>query len=1179
MQKATLVSGQPVRHPYITKLLKVMKLTGILLFTLSLHVAAKVNSQTIDFSGKDVPLRKIFSEVEKQTGFLFFYYAKDLVTARPVTVQANHLPLNDFLSLVFKDQPLKYRIDNRGIIVSLKSPTEGLNPRLSPEGLSPQFLPPPPITVRGRIVDEKGEPVIASIIIKGTNIGTTSLIDGSFVLTNVDENAILEISATNIEKTEWKVNGKEEFVIRVKIAARNLQDVIVTTAYGIEKRTKELGYSVATVKGEDLIRTNPGNILTGLTGRVAGLVISNQGVGMNPENNIMLRGLRSINATSNNQPLFILNGSPISFGSDQGAASLAAEFINNLNPNDIDEITVLKGANGSALYGPEGVNGVIIINTKRGARSGLSLNFRTSTNLQLIDWRKRKIQEKFGAGELVDAQDNPIYNPTGETLWGPAYNGQLVPLGRPDENGEVQMVPYRYNKDRQRFWNSARNTQNYLSISQADNQSDFYLGINYTDQSGLMPGDKQHRVGVLLNTARQLKHWSVRFNMGYSNTNSDKGPANLKTDYIPPHVPLLSYIDFNNNRWADRNHYWSDQNPNPYEAIYNNRTKTGEQALSGSLEFKVKPLQWLTVTERPGITFSSSDSKSTSKPLDYSDFAKEQAGNGRYISYTDKKASLAEKMLNNFAINNDLLLTGISQFANVSVKTTLGNTVRQNYIKDLRGLSSSLILPVYNFQFGNRDQTMPYERSELSRFYSLFGTILLGFQEKIFVEVTGRNDWDSKLAIRARNKNFYSGINSSVVLNEVFPFLQNLKWLTTARLRASLTRTANMNIKPYQSERLLQSEGPIGPSGELIGYSYMANIPNPNINPEKITSQEYGGALSFLEGKINADIAYYKQRNRGLILDVINSLFSGAPTIDNAGVYDNSGWEFELNFKQLFKTAGGVTAHGGLRLALNDNKVVSLPPSYDGQLSTYAGGTEVVARTGKHAFEFALHDWVRDTQGNIIVDKVTGIPQVDFQNPLFMGRTSPKYTASANFGLQWRRFNFSFLAEYRGGNYQYNAFGDNSVRSGLSLLTTYNNRMPFIVPNSVYEDPVLGYVENKEIKISSIKDYYMQASFVSSNFLINAGFLTLKEMSVSYELKFPRKSLKTINIGVYGRDLLSFYAKDNIYGDPQLVLGPGAERDKGLFDQSNQSNFGSASSNFDRLPGTMQFGFVVNIGF
>ncbi len=1159
-------------HRFITQLLRVMRLTAILLTICCLQVAANTWSQTIRFSGEKVSLERLFQEIRKQTKYYVTYDPAMLQDASPVTVHAEDLSVTDFLNIILKDQPVTYTLKKTTIFIQGKSDTS--------VRVNISFLP-LPITVRGRVVNENGEPVVATVQEKGDKSkAATTDEKGYFELYGVDENAVLIISGVNIETREVKISGRKDLgnlVTKIKIT--EAEAVTVTTAYGIEKRTKELGYSVAKITGEELMRTSPSNIFTGLTGKVSGLVISNQGVGMNPENNIMLRGIRSINGSANNQPLIILNGSPLSFGADQNAATMAIDFINNLNPNDIEDVTVLKGANGSAIYGPEGVNGVLIINTKKGKGKGLGVNFRASTNFQRINWKQRRIQEVFGTGDLTDDNGNPIYNPHGDMLWGPAYDGKMVQLGWPDENGELQMVPYKYTSDRQKFWNTARNTQYNLSFAQSDANSDFYLGVNYTDQAGLLPKDKQHRAGILLNTGRTFNNLSIRTNIAYNYTNSDRGPDNLSTDLTPPHVPLLSYKDYINYKWADRNHYYSDQLPNPYELLDNKRNKEAENTLTGSLEFKLKPLQWLIITERPGVNFSSSYLRATTKPLDYSDYAKELGVNGRSISYQDVKANMYEKTLNMLTINNDLLLSTILQVKDFSVKATVGNTIRQSFIKDLRGSAYRLIVPVYNLQFGDVNEVYPSERSELSRFYSFFGTALIGYKDKVFVELTGRNDRDSKLAAVARNKNFYAGVNTSIVVNELIPSLHEIKWLSTLRLRASVTRTANMNIKPYQSERLLQYTG-FRYEG-LVGYNYMGSVPNPFLQPENVISQEYGGNISFLDSRLSIDIARYKQKNNGLILNVVNSIYSGGPTTDNAGIYNNWGWEFDLNLRQLFKTAGGFSANMRAMLAINDNKIVELPPVYDGVMTVYMNMTNYAARTGSHAFEFYGSDWKRDPQGRVIVDPGSGMPEMDYENPVYLGRTLPKYTASASLNLQWKGFSFSALGEYRGGNEQYNDQGSAGMMNGQSLLTLYNNREPFVYPNSVYDDGTGKYIENKDIKVYSVRDYYRQAAWITRNFLINAGFFTLREIALSYDFNLRKKHLQKVSAGIYGRDVLTIYARNNIYGDPQLIRGPGYDKDRGLpaYSAASQNNFGSAAADANRLPGITQYGFFITASF
>lgn len=1144
------------------------KLTVFFLTATFMTVAARGVAQSITLSGKNISLEKVFSVVEKQTGYHFLYRENVLAGARPVTITATDQPLLQFLDDLFRDQPLKYLIGSKTITIYPYARGE------APPDRQREHTPP----VTGSITDSTGAGLNgATITVKGKpGLTTSSGQYGNFTI-EAARGDVLIISFVGYDTREVRIDGINAGIIQLKQKPIFLGDVVVTTAYGIEKRTRELGYAVAKVKGEDLNRTNPGNLLTGLMGKVSGLNISSLSPDMTPQNNIMLRGIRSINQSANNQPLFIMNGSPLSFGADQNSAALAMDFLNNLNPDDIQDVTILKGANGAALYGPEGVNGVIIITTKKGSREGLKVNFRTSTSFQYIDFSQRKVQEQFGAGKLTDAQGKPIYDPLGSALWGPAYDNQLVPLGRPDENGEIQKVPYKYSNDRQQFWDVARNTQTNLSVSQSDNKSDLYLGLSYTDQTGLLPGDKQRKAGILLNSGRQFNKWNIRINLAYTLTKADKGPSSIKTDMTPPHVPLTSYKDFINDHWADRNHYWADETENPYETIARNRRKSTENGLTGNLDLTIKPWNWLTITERPGITYSASYTKTTSAPRIYSDFAKAYGAIGRWISYRDVPARLSEETLSSLAINNDLLLTGLHNAGHFSFRTTLGNTIRENYTKEVMGSSSYLVIPVYNLAYGLMEETTAREKAVLSRFFSLFGTLSVGYKDMVFLELTGRNDWDSKLAASARNKNFYSGANTSLVLSEMIPVLYDMKWLSSARLRASVTRTANMNIRPYQMERMLDLYRIYG---DLVAYAYKGNNPNPFIRPENVISQEYGGSFSFLNQNIDLDITYFKQRNNGLILDVVNSIYSGAPTIDNAGVYDNTGWEFDLKINRLLK-AGDFMAGMDLRLALNDNKVISLPPVYNDQLMAYVGPAQVIARTGHHAFEFNLTDWKRTQDGKIIVNRRTGLPELDYAKPVFMGRTLPRYSAALNLSMQWKQLKLYILGELRGGNHQYNSTGSLDTRNGWSPLTLYNNREPFVLPNSVYDDGSGKYVENTDVKITAIRDFYQNyASSATIPYLIKADFFKLREISLTYEWKLKGKAVKNILLGAYGRDIASIYSRENIYGDPLMIRGPGWT--KAMINPGGDSNFSNvagAAANESRLPGTIMYGFMVNVGF
>lgn len=1161
------------RHRYITKILFVMRLTFLLLTVTFLSVHASGVSQNITLSGKELSLKKIFSAIEQQTGYVVFYNSELLKEGKPVTVEAENMPLSAFLDAMFKDQPLTYKITDKVIALSAK-PTPALiyfGPKIQNE-------------VSGKVLNAvNNEPIAsATIKVKGQATGVISDAGGNFRL-NATPGNVLVISSLQYETQEIKIIPNQPFLtIMMHPSVTKLEETVVT-AFGIEKSAKEIGYSVAKVSGEDINRANSGNLLTGLAGKVSGLNIATQSADMNPQMQVLIRGIRSFGASSNNQPLFILNGTPLSFGSDQASASLIMDFINNINPADIENVTVLKGANGTALYGPEGVNGVIIITTKKGQKGKPVINFRNSISFQRLDFRNDKSkQRRFGTGTgLTDTDGNGIFSATDVNGWGPAYDGHLVSIGRPDENGNFQQVTYSDKKDARRFFNVARTVQNNLSVSQSDANADFYLGLNEVNLTGLVPGDKQDATNIFFSGGRKMGKFSVQINLNYSRVSSVKGPSFDNLLSTPTYIPLLSYKDYNNNEWADNNHYWSDNDVmSPYQRAANFKKRSTDNAIVGGLVLTAKPFPWLTITDKPGIVYDGIYQKATTAPVNFSDFAKLYGG---YNRYRDQLASLQEQTRTNSTLNNDLLITALNHAGNFNFRTTIGNSVKENYYKLLSG-SGNPIVPVYNLGF-SRDIPYGSEESLLSRNYSFFGTSGIGYKDQVFLELMARNDWDSKRARVGRGKDLYIGGNTSVILNEVIPSLKQYRWLTRLQVRAAVNTTANMNIEPYQSERTLMlaysNNFPYpGTSDQgVLSYMYMEGNPNPFLKPEKILSQEYGASVSLWKNRASLDFTYYTQRNNGVIMKVKIPWLSGGSTIDNLGVMRNYGWEADLKFAPIIQTKSGFVFSADVRLAMNDNKVISISNAYDGSFplktAYYGSNYGIVARTGQRAFEYQVYDFKRDPDGRVIVDKTTGMPDTDMDKDMYSGRTLPKYTGGMNLNFSYKGFSLAVLGEFNTGAMHYSELGQYDVQYGMSVYTTYNDRKPFIFPNSSYDDGTGKYIPNKDVYTTNTnQELYSHYTNSSVNYLTKADFFKIREVVIGYERYFKTKTIRKLNLSIYGRNVFNFYSKDNIYGDPQLIKGPG---DRGY--RTIPDNLTGSAGGVSTVPGVAQYGFITTVSF
>lgn len=1166
-------SAQSKKADRIVRIMRVAMVQVMVALTFSALAIAHPNhaqevlDREVSLTLKEVTLEKALTTIESQAHVRFGYSRSRLNLGLTVSITASHRRLGDLLDSLLSPIKIQYnvRANDDYIILSGRHEFPGVTEDVTPAA--------PPLTVTGKVTDPQGAGLPGvNVLVKGTTNGVSTTASGEYSI-DVMPGDVLLYSFIGYSSREVKIEQQTIVDITLTEDVTTLQEVLVTTAYGVERKAKEIGYTVTKVAGTEVNKANSGNLLNGLVGKVAGLSITTQSSDMTPQMRILLRGVRSFGANTNNQPLFVFNGAPLSFGNDQTAAAQALDFINNLNPADIEDVTILKGANGTALYGPEGVNGVIIITTKKAAVGVPVINFANNTSIQIVDFRQDFRQRRFGLGSgLVDAEGNGIYDPRGNTNWGPAYDGSVVPIGYPDENGNLQNLTYDYKKDSRRFFDAAITNRTNLSFSQADATSSYYLGLGYVTQTGLLPGDKQNQANALLTTTKKISNAvKVQTNFNYSRIDSDRGrnlEATIKS--IPNFIPLLDYEDWQRGYWANHDRYY--QGISPYEELANNRSKATTNSLSGNLTFDVNPIHWLTITERPSLNYSGYYAKTTGRAVKFADFVTDPQ------KLYDITASTTEFAISNLSVNNDFILSTVHKAGNFLFRTNVGNTIRQNYTKEMQA-GAQLAGNVFNLAF----RIAPIQASEtavLSRTTSAFGRFSVGYKDMIFAEITGRNEWDSKRAKVARGKDFYASVNTSILLNQVVPALKEMTWLTSARFRASFAKSANMNITPYQSERILYlADGypylNADQTNYVYGYGFLANNnPNPLLKPEKVFSQEYGLSLG-LKNILTADITYYYQLNNSVILNVANAWLSGFPTTDNAGKFENQGLELELTVNPI-KLGRDFFFSAKLTGAINNNKVLSLTPVYNGVFPVDdPSGQKFFARPGHSAYEYGITDWQRDPQGRVIVDRTNGYPlEEPYGKYRIDGNTLPKYSSSISLTFSWRKFGVSALFDYVGGyNHMFSTSG--GFFMGMDPRTTYNDRKPFVFPNSVYMDDDGNYVENTDIKVQNAgQELYSRHSTRNIYGLSSGAFLKLRQVSFEFNQPVKSTSLKQINVTLYARDVFSVYPSSNVYGDPALVRGPGY-RDM----LSAGNNVSGGASDESALPGTVLFGLSLSATF
>lgn len=1144
-----------------------IKLTFALVTGILMQVSAASFAQKVTLHESGSSLNSVLKKVRSQTGYDFLCDARVINGAKPVSLNLENIQLADALEAILKNQGLQYSIRDKVIVIEEKE--KSLFDKIKSVFAS--------IDVHATVLDEKGMPLPgATAKVRGKDMVTTTDKEGFFTLRGVDKKDTIDISFIGY-RTKAVLAENVSGNIKMEPKSANLDEVTITTAYGIERNKKELGYSVAKVSGEEINKGNDGNILNGLVGKVSGLSITTESSSMTPQMKILLRGIRSFGETSNNQPLFIFNGAPLSFGSDEESGQNAVDFINNLNPADVEDVTILKGANGTALYGPEGVNGVIIITTKKVKAGTLAVNARVNQSYQRMDFRYLDQQREFGVGSEVS-----IFGGKSTSSWGPAYNGQLIPIGYPDANGKYQMVPYSANYDNHKFFNVAGSTRTNVSLAQGDATSNMYLGLGRVDQTGLLPGDKQNQVTVLYTNDKKIgSALDLKFNVNYSKTNSDRGQdVSSQVLSTPAFIPLLSYKDYQNSYWGSADNYWSGLNP--YAELALSRTKQTDNAIVGSFTGNLKLFSWLNIKDEIGLNYLGRTKKVDSAPTTFDDYARVDP-----LKKFDTQPQTTDYVGSTLGVNNDLLITAMKQAGDFIFRLNGGSTVRDNYEKQLQ-TNATLVIPVYNDIYYRSDYGIGADELTLqTRSISAFASTSVGFKDEVFLELTGRNEWDSKRAKAARGKDFYFGANSSVVLKDMIPALKEQEWLSALRLRLSATHTANMNIQPNQSERILElifgypyTNTSTGQS--VLGYGLETN-PNPLIKPEKIFSQEYGTEIGILKNRITFDASYYHQVNDGVIMRVAVPVLSGYPDFDNAGKFQNTGWEFDLNLTPLVKFSDDINISVQGHFSINNNKVLEVSTIYNGVfIALDPSGRPFYARTGHSAFEFAVHDWVRDPQGHVIVDGTTGLPTPDYQTPKVEGKTLPVYEGGGTVNLNYKHFTLSTQVDYSAGNDHLMPLGN--IQNGTSSFTLLNNREPFVFPNSVIQTSPGHYVQNTNVPVSNAgSDLFGRFADADINGLVSASYWKIREVALQYEMSLKNSWLKKMTLSLYARNLFSFYPKTNIYGDPQYSSGPGIAQPilqtPGGRIPAATNNVSGGSADQNTGPGSVFYGFTVGFTF
>lgn len=988
------------------------------------------------------------------------------------------------------------------------------------------------VRITGQVIDSKtGETLPGvNIVIKGTGNGTITDLDGNYSL-EIAQGEILVFSYVGYAVEEVTVGNQTKIDISLELDDSELDEIIVT-ALGIKREEKALGYATQKVAGEDLLEARSNNWSDALRGKVAGLNVLSAGSGPMNSSQISLRGNNSLNPNGN-FALIVVDGVPMNSGLTSSGVSNAysagsgndvpVDFGNgiaDLNPDDIESITVLKGASAAALYGSRAANGALIVTTKGGARKekGLGVSFNSNVSFSdVLRWPDYQYEYGQGTGRAFNSEGDLYYSygaspdgaSTGGTssAFGPKFDGQEYFQYDPTQEGQsLTRQPWRpYEDNIKSFWRTGYNVVNNVALEGNHEGGSARASITHTKNEWIMPNTGFERFVAALSVSQQISP-KLRLNgkANYTNKKSDNLPAtgynNQSIAYFMifqnPNVDLDWYrpIWKEGQENIEQVHPFSSFIDNPYLIAYEMTNAVNNNAFLGNLSANYTFNDHFDLMLRSGIAMSQEE-REQRRP---------------YSSANYQRGFYKQQDITNFEINSDLLFTYKGQ---IGSKITLNSSVGANQMKRNYRLISAevngLVIPGV-FKLANGINNPSVSTSDNNRVInSVYGLVSLAFDEKIFVDITGRNDWSSTLPIQ-NNSFFYPSLSTSFVISDMVDLPQAISF---AKLRVSGAQVGN-DTEPYRTSKYYgQSEFPGSASVPTTLY-------NVDFKPEITSSFETGMELIFYNRRLSLDVNYYLSETKNQIIQVpieISTGFSSA--ILNAGTVRNNGWEVILSGSpvktQNFEWTSLVT------WAKNENIVRSLPDEVEGsQVIGEGGNASIIARVGGTTGDIYGFGFVRSPEGEIVY-QTNGLPSRP-QEIQYIGNAYAKWKGGFRNEFKYKNVRMSILFDGQYGGTVYSQSHHKMMEQGKLKSSLKGREDGFIIGDGVVENADGSYSANTtQVNLATYYgDYYRRANVESNSF--DASFLKLREMRVEYVLpgRYLQKSaIKGASIAFYGRDL------------------------------------------------------------
>ncbi|MDP4184188.1 MAG: SusC/RagA family TonB-linked outer membrane protein [Bacteroidota bacterium] len=946
-------------------------------------------------------------------------------------------------------------------------------------------------TIRGVVTSADDGLTIpgVTVIVPGTSVGTTTDGDGAFVIKVGTKVSKLQFSFVGMQTKVVVLSSSNSINVVLQSDARQIDQVVVT-ALGEKVKKRGLGYSTQDVKGNELAQGQRDNFLNSLSGRVAGLEVTSTSGMPGASSSIIIRGASSL--SGNNQPLFIVDGLPISnstfstgalassLNSGSDLANRGADFTNraaDINPEDIESMTILKGPEASALYGIQAANGAIVITTKRGKSGAIKMSYSNSFTVSKIR-EYPKIQQIYGQGASINQPDNTLL-----TYLGPKY----------DAGTKL------YNNLNNFFQTGFSNRHNFSAEGGSDKLT-YRSSVAYSKDEGVVPGTDLQRLNIGLNTIANIATGTtLDVSMNYINTQNNqqfKGSAG-------PMLNLLQWPStddasvYMNDDGTPKRTTISDANraDNPYFNVNKNQINSVVNRFITNVGLKVKLNEWLDFSGNVGSDLGTSEYLVFRHP--YSVMALSYGG-------LIDQSTLVEKLL-----NIQSYLTASKTIAdNFNLKVMAGAADNAIYSKAVSVTGQSL----YDKNFVSINNTDPTKMRALSTIYQkrvlgVFGKVSLDYKSMAYVTVTGRNDWSSTLPVNSRSF-FYPSFSSSFVFTEL-PMLKDNPFLSFGKLSFSAAQVGK-DAPAYSIAPSLSAQATTGG-----GFSYGFTGPNPNLKPEKSTSKEIGLELRFFKDRLNIESAYYTGNTKNQIVSNVRMSYGTGSILStlNGGETEKHGLEIMAEIIPV-KTQD-LKWSMNINYSFNRNKLKELSanmPEYYLSDTWMYGNVRGGASPGYSVNTLtALSRYQRNNAGDILINPTTGLPVIENASTAWyaVGNREPKFTMGYGNNITYKNFTFSFLFDIRVGGDIFNATEAALQRSGLSVNTL--NRENAYVFKGVIKDGLqnTNTPTVNTISIIPARIPYFYSNFVDADFIEkDINWVRLREVTLSYS--FPRTMLAKI---------------------------------------------------------------------